>query len=279
MNDVLLDAFIDSAKLIPLLYLSYFFISYSEKKGSLATRLNYLFVHRLGPVFGALLGCLPQCGFSMIAASLYVQGGISVGTLVAVFISTSDEALPMLLAHPQEYKTLGLLIVIKIILAILFGLFIDLFVKPRKLNDEETFEVDNLSCGCNDSIFINSFNRTFKTILLILVVNVVMGSAIHLIGEETFSTFLNVNESLQPLFAGLIGFIPNCASSVMIVQLYLLNDLSFGAMVAGLSTGAGVGIAVLFKMNKSIRNTLFILSYLLVVSVISGMIIQMLGFT
>lgn len=274
MVDILIDALLDSIKLIPLLFLSYLFISFLEKQGSLASRLNYLFAYRLGPFFGALLGCLPQCGFSVIAASLYAQKAISVGTLVAVFISTSDEALPMFLAHPQQYKELGLLIFIKSVIAIIAGYTIDLFVKHRKLEDDEVFEVEGISCSCEDSLFMNAIKRTSKTLIFILGINLVMGVIIGLLGEEQLKRMLMVQPIIQPFIAGLIGFIPNCASSIFIVQLYFIEGINFGAMISGLVSGAGVGIAVLLKSNKNKKENFMIIFYIYVVAIISGMLIN-----
>lgn len=274
MVDILIDALLDSIKLIPLLFLSYLFISFLEKQGSLASRLNYLFAYRLGPFFGALLGCLPQCGFSVIAASLYAQKAISVGTLVAVFISTSDEALPMFLAHPQQYKELGLLIFIKSVIAIIAGYTIDLFVKHRKLEDDEVFEVEGISCSCEDSLFMNAIKRTSKTLIFILGINLVMGVVIGLLGEEQLKRMLMVQPLIQPFIAGLIGFIPNCASSILIVQLYFIEGINFGAMISGLVSGAGVGIAVLLKSNKNKKENFMIIFYIYVVAIISGMLIN-----
>lgn len=274
MVDILIDALLDSIKLIPLLFLSYLFISFLEKQGSLASRLNYLLAYRLGPFFGALLGCLPQCGFSVIAASLYAQKAISVGTLVAVFISTSDEALPMFLAHPQQYKELGLLIFIKSVIAIIAGYTIDLFVKHRKLEDDEVFEVEGISCSCEDSLFMNAIKRTSKTLIFILGINLVMGVIIGLLGEEQLKRMLMVQPIIQPFIAGLIGFIPNCASSIFIVQLYFIEGINFGAMISGLVSGAGVGIAVLLKSNKNKKENFMIIFYIYVVAIISGMLIN-----
>lgn len=274
MIDILIDALIDSLKLIPLLFLSYLLISFLEKQGSLSKRLNYLFAYRLGPLFGALLGCLPQCGFSVIAASLYAQKAISVGTMVAVFISTSDEALPMFLSHPEKYKELGLLILIKSIIAIIAGYTIDLFVKHRQLDDDEVFEVEGISCSCEDSIFVNAIKRTLKTTLFILMINIIMGLIIGFLGEEKLREILMVQPFIQPFIAGLIGFIPNCASSILVVQLYFMDGINYGAMISGLVSGAGLGIAVLFRNNKHQLENGLIVFYIYLVAIISGMMIN-----
>lgn len=273
MLDVLFDALIDTAKLVPLLFISYFLIDYIDKKRS-GFDLNYLFIKNLGPVFGALLGIFPQCGFSVIAASLFAQGGISAGTLVACFISTSDEALPMLLANPKEYKTLGLFIVVKVVIAVIAGYLLDL-IYHKNINEEDDFEIEisDAGCLCGSNSLQTAIYRTLQTAAFILLVNVVLGFVIYVVGEAGLSTLLNVHPALQILVAGLIGFIPNCAASVVLVQLYFMNTISFGAMIAGLCTGAGIGMAVLIKSNKNRKETFALMAYLYAVAVIAGFVL------
>lgn len=273
MLDVLFDALIDTVKLVPLLFISYFLIDYIEKRRS-GFDLNYLFIKNLGPVFGAVLGIFPQCGFSVIAASLFAQGGISAGTLVACFISTSDEALPMLLANPKEYKTLGLFVIVKFIVAVIAGYLLDI-VYRKKVNEEDDFEIEisDAGCYCGSNSFQTAFYRTLNTAGFILLVNVILGLMIYFIGEEGLSSLLNVHPTIQILIAALIGFIPNCAASVVLVQLYFMNTITFGAMIAGLCTGAGIGMAVLLKSNKNRKETFFLMAYLYAVAVIAGFIL------
>ena len=275
MIDVLIDALADTIKLLPLLYLSYLLIDFIDKRSS-AYRLNYLFIKNLGPLFGALLGLVPQCGFSVIAASLFAQQGISAGTLVACFMATSDEALPMLLAYPSEYKSLGLLLILKLILAVLSGYLLDFVLYKKTLNEEDDFEIElsDPGCSCGSNSFMNALNRTLKTALFILGINLVIGFVLFGIGEDALSSLLNVHPMLQPFAAALLGFIPNCAASILLVQLYVLGGLSFGSMVAGLCTGAGIGMAVLWKQNKNKRENSLLLIYMFLFSSATGLLLQ-----
>ena len=275
MIDVIIDALVDTVKLLPLLYLSYLLIDFIDKRSS-AYRLNYLFIKNLGPLFGALLGLVPQCGFSVIAASLFAQLGISACTLVACFMATSDEALPMLLAYPSEYKSLGLLLILKLVIAILSGYLLDFVLYKKTLNEEDDFEIElsDPGCSCGSNSFMNALNRTLKTTMFILGINLVIGFVLFGIGEDALSSLLNVHPMLQPFAAALIGFIPNCAASILLVQLYVLGGLSFGSMVAGLCTGAGIGMAVLWKQNKNKRENSLLLLYMFLFSSAAGLLLQ-----
>ncbi len=275
MIDVIIDALVDTVKLLPLLYLSYLLIDFIDKRSS-AYRLNYLFIKNLGPLFGALLGLVPQCGFSVIAASLFAQQGISAGTLVACFMATSDEALPMLLAYPSEYKSLGLLLILKLVIAILSGYLLDFVLYKKTLNEEDDFEIElsDPGCSCGSNSFMNALNRTLKTTMFILGINLVIGFVLFGIGEDALSSLLNVHPMLQPFAAALIGFIPNCAATILLVQLYVLGGLSFGSMVAGLCTGAGIGMAVLWKQNKNKRENSLLLLYMFLFSSAAGLLLQ-----
>ena len=275
MIDVIIDALVDTVKLLPLLYLSYLLIDFIDKRSS-AYRLNYLFIKNLGPLFGALLGLVPQCGFSVIAASLFAQQGISAGTLVACFMATSDEALPMLLAYPSEYKSLGLLLILKLVIAILSGYLLDFVLYKKTLNEEDDFEIElsDPGCSCGSNSFMNALNRTLKTTMFILGINLVIGFVLFGIGEDALSSLLNVHPMLQPFAAALIGFIPNCAASILLVQLYVLGGLSFGSMVAGLCTGAGIGMAVLWKQYKNKRENSLLLLYMFLFSSAAGLLLQ-----
>lgn len=275
MIDVIIDALVDTVKLLPLLYLSYLLIDFIDKRSS-AYRLNYLFIKNLGPLFGALLGLVPQCGFSVIAASLFAQQGISAGTLVACFMATSDEALPMLLAYPSEYKSLGLLLILKLVIAILSGYLLDFVLYKKTLNEEDDFEIElsDPGCSCGSNSFMNALNRTLKTTMFILGINLVIGFVLFGIGEDALSSLLNVHPMLQPFAAALIGFIPNCAASILLVQLYVLGGLSFGSMVAGLCTGAGIGMAVLWKQNKNKRENSLLFLYMFLFSSAAGLLLQ-----
>lgn len=273
MSEMLMDVISDTLKILPFLYLSYFVLDLVEKKSS-TYQLNFLFLKHLGPLFGALLGCIPQCGFSVIAASLFAQQGISAGTLVACFISTSDEALPMFLANPSEYKDLALFLLFKVIIAIMAGYLLDLILH-KEINEEDDFEIEvDGICSCGSNSFINALRKTGKTLFFIFLVNLGLGLVIYMIGEEALVSLLAVHPYLQPLMSTFIGFIPNCAISVLLVQLYMSGALTFGSMIAGLCSGAGVGMAVLFQKNKNKKENISLVLYIALIAIISGILID-----
>lgn len=281
--DILLDAFLDSLKMLPFLFLAYLILEYIEHRSSSKLE-RMLGSGRLGAVGGALLGCVPQCGFSVTASNLYAGRVITVGTLVAVFLSTSDEALPLMLAHPEAYPMMFALLAIKVGVAILAGLLVDAAAKRLRPKTEgaqesihELCEHGHCHCGGHGhGILLSALRHTVSIFLFIFVVLILLNLAVELIGEETLSTLLLSGSVFQPLVAGLIGFIPNCAASVLLTELYLAGSISFGSAVAGLCTSAGVGLAVLFKVNRNLRENLLIMAVLYVVGVVAGMIIQFL---
>ena len=274
MIHTLEHAFLDTIKILPFLYLSYLVLDIIEKRSS-TYQLNYLFLKNLGPVFGALLGCIPQCGFSIIAASLFAQNGITAGTLVACFISTSDEALPMFLSNPSEYKNLGYLILCKVLIAIVAGYILD-FIIRKDINEEDDFEIEVEGiCDCSTNSFINAGYKALRTILYIFIINLILGLIIHFVGEDVLVSTLNVNTFIQPFISTILGFIPNCAISVLLVQLYMVGGLTFGSMIAGLCSGAGMGVAILFKNNKNMKENWFIIAYIAIIAISSGIIIDM----
>lgn len=277
---ILSHSFLDALKALPLLFLVYLFIEFLEHKNpeglSNALRKMGLF----GSVGGAALGCIPQCGFSVAAANLYSGKVITTGTIIAVFISTSDEALPIILSEPKMFKTVFLLIVTKLIIAITAGLVCDLVLKALKKSDKilqgdgcELCSDD--SCDCeHHSILHSAIYHTISIFIFILVINLLLNGAIELLGQHTLERMLMTNSVFQPFIAALIGFIPNCAASVILTELYIAGSVSFGSLIAGLCTGAGVGLMVLIKTNKNKKAVVGIIGVLYVTAVVSGLVLN-----
>lgn len=278
--DILKDTVVDGVKMLPFLFVAYLLIEYVEHRSAKRLEQALKGFGRFGAVGGALLGCVPQCGFSAAAANLYAGRVITLGTLIAVFLSTSDEAIPVLLAHPGSLGVIGKLLLVKIIIAVAAGCIIDCFV--RKPADEKDTH-DHLKkmcthCHCDDHHLLSSALRhTLQIFLFILLFSFVLNFLIAWVGEEQISRLLMQNSLLQPVIAGLFGMIPNCASSVILTELYLSGSLSFGAAVAGLSAGAGVGVAVLFKVNHDVKENMGILAILWAVAVVCGIVMQVVG--
>lgn len=275
MWDVLWDAVIDTLKMLPFLFGAYLLIEFLEHRASDKLTGALSKMGPLGPLGGAALGLVPQCGFSVAAANFYSGRLISTGTLIAVFLATSDEALPIMLSTPQALPSLLRLLAVKFVAAALLGIATDFvlrrFLKPRT---DEPFVDLCKDCHCEkEGVFLPALYHTGKIALFLLLVNVILGLGIYWIGEESISRILLSGSALQPLLAGLIGFIPNCASSVILTELYLSGSLSFASAVAGLCTGAGMGIAVLFETNKRRPKENFsIVAALYVFSVCTGVL-------
>ena len=320
--DVILDALIDTAKLLPLLFIVYYIIELIEYKYALKFQNNKFLKGKASPVIGALLGCVPQCGFSVVTTDLYSRGSVSIGALIAVYIATSDEAIPLMISNPDSILWLLALIGIKIVLAILIGylamyLYKVIFRRKKAYilpnnHNEKVFEDDH-SHNENDKEDIHNEQtsgvvlegnvgeinaetqsdvhggcchhhvgkKTFdwlhpllhclKISAFILVINLLFGFITEIwIGEEALTNFLASSLHWQPVLAIIIGLIPNCVSSVVITELFLMGGLSFGSLVAGLMVNAGIGLIILLKQNKNWKENLFIFLMLIIPSLIAG---------
>lgn len=272
MLDVLLDALFDTLKTLPFLFGAYLLIEFLEHKASDRLTGALSRMGPLGPLGGAALGLVPQCGFSVAAANFYAGRLISAGTLVAVFLATSDEALPIMLSRPEALPSLLRLLAVKFAAAAVFGLLTDLvlrrFLKPDR---QEPFHDLCEDCDCeHEGILKSALRHTVKIAVFLLLINLILGYAMYFIGEENISRFLLSGSIFQPLLAALIGLIPNCGASVILTELFLSGSLSFGSAVAGLCMGAGLGLAVLFRANKRPRENFCILGALYVFAVITG---------
>lgn len=280
--EILLDALLDSVKALPFLFGAYLIIEYLEHHSSGRVERLLAGSHRLGPVAGALLGCIPQCGFSVAAANLYGGRVITAGALVAVFLSTSDEAIPVLLANPGMLGVLGKLMLVKVLVALAAGFAIDLAARrfqakgERPLLEEEDQTGQMCShCGCGHSVVRSALRHTAEIFFFLFVVSLILGGIVEAVGQETLGRLLLKGSVFQPAIAALVGFIPNCAASVFLAQMLAEGTLSFGAAAAGLLTGAGVGLAVLWKVNRSHKDNLKIMGILYVVAAVTGTVLQL----
>ena len=275
--DFLIDALLDSLKMAPFLLVAFFLLEYlehraSEKLLSLMTRTG-----RFAPAIGAGLGCLPQCGFSVASAHLYNGGLITAGTLVAVFLSTSDEAIPILLASPEGAGKVWGLIAAKVAIALAAGFALDALYKKGRTASAvlPAHEEDCHIAGGLKDIIWEAVKRTLSVLLFLFLFTLALNAALHFIGEERLAAILLSQSPLQPLLAALFGFIPNCAASVLLTQLYLSGALSFGSAVAGLSTSAGLGILAFLQSKRGRKEWPLILGYIYGVSAICGLLLHL----
>ena len=275
--DVLLDALKDTLITLPFLFGVYLLIEYIEHKSSDKLGKALRKMGPFGSVGGAAIGAIPQCGFSVAASNLYAGRLISMGTLVAVYISTSDEAIPVMLKTPDRAGMIWKLILIKIAIAMAAGMIVDICVKLFcKRKEEEPFKELCADCDCeHHGIFHSALHHTVQIVIIILIVNILLGGIMEFAGKQTVEKLMMTNSWVQPLIAAFVGFIPNCAASVVLTELYTDGVVSFGALIAGLCTGAGVGLMVLFKTNKNFKQNFAIMGILYAVAVASGIIIQL----
>lgn len=301
MQTIFFDALLDSLKMIPLLLVVYIAIELIEYKLGNKIRQKIQKAGHAGPALGALAGSFPQCGFSVVSTALYTQRLLTIGTLMAVYLSTSDEAIPVILSQPDKAKILLPIILTKIFIAIVAGYIIDfLFRKKNKKTlahslayaegkDEvghhhESVVDESACCGhsLNSSakrfspkeIIIHPIVHTLKIFSFIFIVSLLINFVIFQIGENAIQKIFSEYIFIQPFLAALLGLIPNCASSVAITELYLKGIITYGAVIAGLCASGGLGILVLLKEEKSKREIFTIIGLLFGISVLAGLIIQ-----
>lgn len=278
MYDVILDAIIDTIKLVPFLFVTFILLELIEhklikKNGKVLSKYK-----KVGPILGGVLGGFPQCGFSAMAANLFSGRVITMGTLVAIFLSTSDEMLPIMIGEHVDVLLIVKIILFKIIAGIIIGLLVDVIFARKDINEKNEIHhmCEEEHCHCDeDGIVFSSIKHTLMTTLYVLIANIVINLIIYYVGEETLSNLLNSGNIFVYFISSLIGLIPNCAASIIITEAYLSGVISIGVALSGLLTGSGLGILLLFKTNKSLKENLTILSIIYLVGVLLGIIVDL----
>lgn len=274
MKEIILDTILDGIKLLPFLWFAFFLIELIEHKYNKKSKQIIKKSGHFGPLIGGILGCFPQCGFSVMATNLYVTRIISLGTLISIYLSTSDEMLPILLAKNSNIKTIISLLGTKLIIGIFWGFLIDFLYKKTKSNtDYHICEEEN--CHCEKGIIKSSIKHTLNTFLFIFLVSFLLNIVMHFGGETYLKNIFNSNNFLSPFLASLIGLIPNCGASIVLTELYLNEIISFSSIISGLLTGSGVAILVLFKTNKNLKENLKILFLVYSIGVVSGLLLEL----
>ena len=277
MIDIILDTLIDSLKLLPFLFIAFLIIELVEHKLNKQTKELVSKSGKVGPLIGSLLGLFPQCGFSVMATNLYVTRIITLGTLISIYLATSDEMLPIMLSQKVAFIEILKLLGIKFICGMIWGFIIDLLLGKKSRKENINYEIcDDDHCNCHEEGVIKStLIHTLKTLLFIMLVSFLLNILLHFIGEGNLSKLFLKNSIFGPFISSIIGLIPNCGASIVITELYLNGAISLGSAMAGLLTGSGVALLVLFKENKNIKENISILGLLYGIGVTSGIIIEL----
>ena len=277
MWDVLLDALIDSLKIFPFLFLIYLIMEIIEnfdKENSIERLLR----GKYAPLFGSAVGLVPQCGFSVMCSKLYDTGLIRTGTILAVFLSTSDEGLVVLISGGASFLNIVLLLGIKFVYAVIAGTFVNILFSKREIlsdgkHDSECIECEKANSSDLDKYFLHPLIHALKIFIYVLIINVAFGLLVYFIGEDKIVDFISQKRIVQVVVAPLIGLIPNCSASVILSQSYLKDMLCFSGLIAGLTANAGIGFAIIFKNKKRIKHNLFLLFSAYILSVILGLVV------
>lgn len=284
MIDVIKDTLFDAVKLLPFLFLAYLLMEYLEHKTGDKTKKIVQSSGKLGPLLGGILGIFPQCGFSAAAANLYAGRIITMGTLIAVFLSTSDEMLPILISEAAPIGLILKILAIKLVIGVIAGFLIDtihsITVKKSKQQAKQTEEAighicEHDHCDCEHGIFKSALKHTINILVFIIIITFIINTLIYFIGEDNIANAIASVPFMGILVSSLFGLIPNCAGSVIITELYLSNLISFGSMIAGLLVGSGIGILVLFKSNKHVKENIKITTILYLIGVICGIVLDL----
>lgn len=277
MIDVISDSFIDSVRLIPFLFMTYLIMECLEHKAGDKMQAFIRGAGKGGPIIGGILGIFPQCGFSTAASNLYAGRIITVGTLTAVFLSTSDEMIPIMISENAGGTMIIRILAVKVFVAVIVGFAVDCIFRKRKEDVQIEHLCEQHHCHCENGIWKSALRHTAEIFLYILLVSLVLNWLIARIGEDVLGSVILNRPIIGTLIAGLVGFVPNCAASVIITQLYLRGVLGAGAMIAGLLTGTGVGFLVLIRVNDNHRENATLAGLLYLTGVLAGFVIEILG--
>lgn len=307
LSSVILHSLEEFITILPFLFLTYLLMEFLEHKAESKMEHAIKRAGKVGPLFGSLLGIIPQCGFSAAAAGLYSGRVITLGTLIAIFLSTSDEMLPLMIGHAHPL-TIVKIVAVKVAIGMIAGFLIDLACRVYETHKHhgheekhahehehkhmhnhehdhthnEAFAIHELcekdDCGCEEEKFwLSALIHTAKTGLFLLIVVLLLNTGVYFLGEENLSRAFTSLPVIGHLVAGLIGLIPNCAASVVITKLYLENMLTAGCMFSGLLVGAGMGLLLLFRIHPNKKKCFGVLALLYIIGSVCGMLIDFCG--
>ena len=280
MIHVIEHTIIDTVRLVPFLFLTYLAMEYLEHKASEKMESAVRRAGKWGPLLGSLAGVVPQCGFSAAASNLYAGRVISLGSLFAIYLSTSDEMLPILLSERAEWGLIARILLLKIVIGMAAGFCVDLFssrMKDVQEHEEEHHHIHHLCeqehCQCEKGVLRSAVMHTLQITFFILLITFALNLLLHFGGEDILADILTNHPVIGPAVSGLVGLIPNCVGSIVVTQLYLQQAMNFGTMMAGLLTGTGVGVLVLCRMNHDRRENAMIIGLLYVIGVVAGILL------
>ncbi len=283
MKEILFDTLLDSVKILPFLFLTYLVMELLEHKTGGKSKDQIRRARWSGPIWGGLLGVIPQCGFSTAASSLYAGRVITVGTLLAVYFSTSDEMLPIMISQAVPVPVMIKILGTKAIIAIISGMVVEVVYTRVLKKQEKEMDIhvvcEEEHCKCEDGIVKSAAKHTIKIFFYLLLISFVLNVIVGIIGEDTLAQFFVGTPVIGELIAASVGLIPNCASSVVITELYLDGIIGAGEMMSGLLVNAGVGLLVLFRLNRNGKQNAGIIATLYGLGVFWGVIIDLIGIT
>ena len=269
----------DSLKLVPFLFLTYLVMEYLEHKAGDKVAKFVNKAGKWGPVAGGIAGAVPQCGFSAAASNLYAGRIISLGTLIAIYLSTSDEMLPIMISEQQPIALILKILLVKIGIGVVAGFLIDVLFfsrRPQEDSHDHIHEIcEHENCRCEEGVLRSAVSHTLQITLFIILITFVLNLFLEFGGEDILERLVLDRPVLGPVLAGIVGLVPNCAASVAITQLYLSGALGIGSMMAGLLTGSGVGLLVLFRVNHNRKENLSILGLVYLIGVAAGILIEL----
>ena len=276
--DIIKDTLSDGFRLLPFLFLTYLLMEFLEHRAGEAGRSRIGAARTSGPIWGALFGIIPQCGFSAAASGLYCGHMITLGTLMAIFLSTSDEMLPIMISSAVGISRIVQILIVKMIIAIISGLTLDFLIRgKRKTSDHHIRHSHSGETDCEEHLLLSALKHTAEVFFYILLISFLLNLLIALIGEQTLASLFTDTPVIGEFAAALVGLIPNCASSVVLTELYLSGILSAGAMMSGLLVNAGVGLLVLFRLDHNKKDIFRIISILYGLGVFWGLVIEVSG--
>ena len=279
MLDIILDTLLDTLKLMLFLFIAFLIIELIEHKLNNKNKKVLTKSKKYGVILGSLLGVIPQSGFSVMATNLYITRIITLGTLISVYLSTSDEMLPILISQKVAPSIIIKILLIKVLFAIIYGIIIDLIISKTKKKEQENYQIcDEDHCHCEKGILKSALKHTLNISLFILIINFIINIIFTYIGEDFLSKLFLKDTVFSPFITSLIGLIPNCGASVILTELYLNNAINLSSLISGLLTGSGTALIVLFKGNKSVKENLLIVLLLYLLGAFSGIIMELIEF-